>query len=83
LQAIEPEPWLLEAAEEALSAIRPRPLYARADFVRDTGLPGASGDFYLMEMELIEPSLYFNLDPDSPARFARVFHAWMDPFPSE
>ena len=83
LQAIEPEPWLLETAAEALSAIRPRPLYARADFVRDTGLPGATGDFYLMEMELIEPSLYFNLDPESPARFARVFHAWMDPAPGD
>jgi len=79
LQAIDPEPWLLEAAREALSAIRPKPLYARADFVRDTGLPGAAGSFYLMEMELIEPSLYFNLDADSPALFARVFDAWMDP----
>ncbi|MBI1191553.1 MAG: hypothetical protein GC205_00070 [Bacteroidetes bacterium] len=83
LQAIVPEPWLLEAAEEALSAIRPKPLYARADFVRDTGLPGASGQFYLMEMELIEPSLYFNLDPDAAPRFARVFNAWMDPSAEE
>ncbi len=77
LTAIDPEPWLRQAADEAIAAIRPIPLYARVDFVRDTGLPGAGGDFYLMEMELIEPSLYFNMDPNSAARFAAVIHEWM------
>ncbi len=77
LRAVQPDSALLEVAEEAMGAIRPRPLYARADFVRDTGLPGGSGEYYLMELELIEPSLYFNLDQKSPARFARIFNQWM------
>jgi hypothetical protein len=29
----------------------------------------------MMEMELIEPALYFRMDPDSPARFARALQA--------
>ncbi|MDZ7682466.1 MAG: hypothetical protein U5J63_12325 [Fodinibius sp.] len=31
-----------------------------------------------MELELIEPSLYFNMDPQSPERFAKVFDHRMD-----
>ena len=27
----------------------------------------------LMELELIEPSLYFNMDSESPERFAKAF----------
>jgi glutathione synthase/RimK-type ligase-like ATP-grasp enzyme len=77
LERCEPDAELRELADFAVDCIRPRPLYARADFVRDTGLPGASGQYYLMEMELIEPSLYFPLDPGSAMRFARVFDQWM------
>lgn len=64
LSKIEPEAKLKLLAEKVLSAIDSRLLYARLDFVRS-----ATG-FALMEAELIEPSLYFNLDPDSPERFA-------------
>jgi glutathione synthase/RimK-type ligase-like ATP-grasp enzyme len=77
LQRCEPDAELRELADFAVDCIRPKPLYARADFVRDTGLPGAAGQYYLMEMELIEPSLYFQLDPASAGRFARVFAHWM------
>ena len=28
-------------------------------------------DFLVMELELIEPSLYLRTDPDAPTRFAR------------
>ena len=42
-------------------------LYARVDLVR---LPG--GEPALMELELIEPSLYFSYDAESPKRFARA-----------
>jgi hypothetical protein len=44
------------------------PLYARVDLVR----PDDGGDFQLMELELIEPALYFRMDPDAPGRFARA-----------
>ncbi|MEL0037222.1 MAG: hypothetical protein VW882_12585, partial [Gammaproteobacteria bacterium] len=62
-----PENELLSCGEICLSAIPETLLYARLDFVR------YKGSFVLMEAELIEPSLYFNLDPQSPQRFARAF----------
>lgn len=73
LQLIEsPEAGLVAAGARTLAAIATQLLYARLDFVR-------SGDrFLLMEAELIEPSLYFNLDPGSAARFARCLDAWID-----
>ena len=43
------------------------PLYARVDFVRH------GNSFALMEAELIEPSLYFNMDEQSAIRFAQAF----------
>lgn len=72
LRKTEPDPVLLNQAQEVIQTIRPEPLYARVDYVR-TG----TDSFALMELELIEPSLYFNMDPDSPERFARVFDEWM------
>lgn len=63
LLKITPEPLLIKAAEQVLSVIGSSLLYARLDFVRT-----ATG-FAIMEAELIEPSLYFNLDEDSPQRF--------------
>ena len=70
LKAIEPEAKLVEYAEitmAALAKIHQVPLYARVDFVRH------QQGFVLMEAELIEPSLYFNMDNDSPKRFAHAF----------
>jgi hypothetical protein len=78
LVAVEADEQMRQQAEDVLAVVRPRPLYARVDFVRDTGLPGATGEYWLMELELIEPSLYFNLNEDSPALFAREFHRWME-----
>lgn len=63
----EPENELLSCGEICLNAISEMLLYARLDFVR------YEDSFLLMEAELIEPSLYFNLDPESPERFARAF----------
>lgn len=73
LKPIEPEPELREAAQKLLHKIEPAPLYSRMDYVRT-----AAGSFALMELELIEPSLYFNMDPESPRRFANVFDKWME-----
>ena len=41
-------------------------LYSRVDVVR------GSDNYLLMEVELIEPSLYFNMDSKSPQMFAEV-----------
>jgi hypothetical protein len=52
-------------AERAVAGITPVPLYARVDLVvRREGPPA------LMELELIEPSLYLAFHPDAPARLA-------------
>ncbi len=45
-------------AEAAVAACSPRPLYARVDAVRDN-----DGDLALMELELIEPEMFFRLHP--------------------
>lgn len=72
LRSVEPEEQLLQRARQTMEKIQPLPLYARADYVRTD-----SDDFALMELELIEPSLYFNMDPESPKRFARILNEWM------
>lgn len=67
LQLIQPDRDLLSAGNEVMQKIGENLLYARVDLVI---LP--DGRPALMELELIEPSLYFNLDPDSPERFAEA-----------
>jgi hypothetical protein len=47
-------------------------LYARVDLVRQ------DNEWAIMELELIEPSLYFNLDSSSPARFVKALSSWSE-----
>ena len=56
---------LRSAGDRIMPLVEPAPVYARADFVRNE-----RGQYLLMELELIEPSLYFRADDESPARFA-------------
>lgn len=72
LHPLEPDQQLKKLADRTLDKIDPLPLYSRIDFARLS-----DGSYALMELELIEPSLYFNMDPESPGRFARVFDHWM------
>jgi len=67
LLKIEPEVTLKDISLKILQQINPTPLYARLDFVRNK-----NNEFCVMEVELIEPSLYFNMDPQAAERFARV-----------
>ena len=67
IRAVVPEEKLLLRAQQALSAISSPTLYARIDLVRDD-----DEDFVIMELELIEPSMYLRTDPDAPMRFARA-----------
>lgn len=62
---------LRRTAQAVLDALDEAPLYARVDLVRATDGSG----FWLMELELIEPSLYFRMDAEAPARFARALEA--------
>lgn len=64
------EPELLTAGQIALRALDSVPLYARADFVRANDNNG----FWLMELELIEPSLYLRMDAEAPGRFAQALN---------
>lgn len=73
IRAVPTEPALHAAGRRVLAAIREAPLYARADFVRMDD----DGGFALMELELIEPSLYFRTDPPAAERFARALHERM------
>jgi len=53
------------------------PLYACLDFARvilPRKQPAKDNTFALMEAELIEPSLYFNMDNKAAKRFADAFN---------
>ncbi len=54
----------IDAAAGALHALGTPLLYARVDLITYEGAPA------LMELELIEPSLYFDVDPGATERFA-------------
>lgn len=71
LKLVEPEKQMKSVAENSLKFI-PKLLYARIDLARTE-----KDNFVLMELELIEPSLYFNMAPESAAFFAQVFHERM------
>jgi glutathione synthase/RimK-type ligase-like ATP-grasp enzyme len=70
IRSVTPEPQLLARGHQALAALPEMPLYARADFVRDD-----ESDFLVMELELIEPSMYLRTDPGAPVKFARAIDA--------
>jgi glutathione synthase/RimK-type ligase-like ATP-grasp enzyme len=74
IRRVVPQDKLLARGREARAAIAIPPLYARIDFVRDQ-----RDDFVVMEMELIEPSMYRRMDSGAPARFARAIDDWFDP----
>lgn len=66
--AVEPVSALLDAGARTLELVEPLPVYARADFVR-----GPEGRYLLMELELVEPSLYLRMHAAAPERFAQAF----------
>jgi hypothetical protein len=55
---------LVETCGAITRLFEPEPLYARVDIVRTGEL------FVLMELELIEPALYFRIVPGTADRFA-------------
>lgn len=65
---------LLTSAKNALQNIPKDVLYARIDLVRDDL---NNNLFNVMEVELIEPSLYFTFAQDSPKLFCQAFDQWM------
>lgn len=61
---------LRAASDRVIRAITPAPFQARVDLVRLT-----DGTLAVMELEMIEPSLYFRMSADAPANFARAVEA--------
>lgn len=57
----------IETARKALSVLPEIPVYARVDLI-----PDGKGQVLLMELELIEPSLFIRFDEEASARFADV-----------
>ncbi len=67
---VAPPPAALVAQAEAIVALLEEPwLYARVDACL------VDGSLVLMELELIEPTLFFHADRDAPARFADALRA--------
>lgn len=71
-----PSTALRAASEQVLRALPSPALYARIDLI-ETRERGAE----LVELELIEPSLYFRMDAGAPRRFAKALGAWLDSRP--
>ncbi|MEP1447863.1 MAG: hypothetical protein ABJK37_17310 [Paraglaciecola sp.] len=67
LKTIQASEDMLTTARYCLAALPEDVLYARIDLVRH------KNQFVVIEIELIEPSLYFNMDPESPQRFVDAF----------
>ncbi|WP_417735805.1 ATP-grasp domain-containing protein [Rosistilla oblonga] len=63
----EPEAALVAVADRVIAALDEIPLYARVDLVRTQ-----QESFALMELELIEPRLYFEFAEHSPQLFANA-----------
>ncbi len=59
---------LILIAENIIKKLSTIPLYGRVDLVRTK-----ENEFALIELELIEPSLYLNKDNQSPLRFVKAF----------
>ena len=68
--SIQPSKQLIKRAQDVLHTLNQSLLYARVDLVKDE-----KGDYALMELELIEPSLYLRMDSEAPKRFAQAIHS--------
>lgn len=67
-----PQSDLVKTARQVIATVEPVPVYARVDLVRDQ-----ANRFAVMELELIEPGLFLQLDKRSPNRFAHAFRDWI------
>ena len=63
-----PDIKMVHEAKKVLNNLPHKSLYSRIDFVK------RENNFLLMEVELIEPSLYFNLNPSAATKFASIIN---------
>lgn len=71
LKSINPNQKMLRVAQTALETTPEKVLYARIDLVEH------DGEYMLMEIELIEPSLYFEFDKKAAFRFSQALDQWV------
>jgi len=64
ITAVEPSEDIIKTAENVIAALDVIPFQARVDLVRNK-----NNEFELMELEMIEPSLYFRTNPNSVKNF--------------
>ena len=69
-----PDAETRRVADGVLAALDEPPLQARVDLVRL-----GDGTLALMELEVIEPALYFRMHEDAARNFAVAVHAWLGP----
>ncbi|MEQ9401268.1 MAG: hypothetical protein RJQ04_19030 [Longimicrobiales bacterium] len=69
VEAVDPEPDVSALALRAVQTLDPVPLYARVDVVRRGGTP------VIMELELVEPSLFFDHGPAGLDAMTRALQA--------
>ncbi len=72
LQAVEPTAAMRQIGDSAIDRVCSNLVYARVDLVLVEGLP------CIIELELIEPSLYFPYEPESPKRFAVALNKFLE-----
>lgn len=73
ITAVSSDEELIARGKRLLGHLPEAPLYARVDYVWDS-----EGEIALMELELIEPALYFRNAPHAATQFAHAFHQWME-----
>jgi glutathione synthase/RimK-type ligase-like ATP-grasp enzyme len=69
IESVEPDATLLAASRVVLAALPSLPAYARLDLVQEVD------GWTLMEVELIEPTLFLQTSPDAAERFASAIVA--------
>lgn len=72
IRSVQPPAGLIDTARLVLALVDPQPVYVRVDLVRDD-----DDRYLLMELELIEPSLYLRTDAGAAARFAAAFDTYV------
>jgi len=72
IQAAKPPADLSATGAKIMKCVSPTPLYARVDFVRTE-----AGEFLVVELELIEPSMYLRQAEHAPRMFAEAIHRWL------
>jgi len=74
IRATKPPAALSATGEKIMKYVSPTPLYARIDFVRTE-----AGEFAVVELELIEPSMYLREADHAPQMFAEAIDKWLLP----